>query len=84
MATDTLHTLHLNQAPLGQQIRLTAIDGDHQLILKLLGMGMRVGTSLRITQRRGTSVVVACQDARIALGPGLAGRIQVVPEGEAP
>ena len=82
MTTYTNEPLRLNQAATGQRLRLAAIDGDHQLIRKLLGMGLRAGSLLTVTQRRGPAVVIACQGARIALGPGLAERIQVALEGE--
>jgi ferrous iron transport protein A len=67
----------LNQIGVGQKVRLEAIDGDHQLIRKLLGLGIRIGTNLTITQRRGAGVVVANQGARVAIGPGLADKLHV-------
>lgn len=70
----------LNQASTGQTTVLTAIEGDHLLIKRLLGLGIRVGSRLTLTQRRGAGVIVANQGARIALGPGLARRLLVTPE----
>lgn len=67
----------LNQVKVGEQVRLEAIDGDHQLIRKLLGLGIRIGAHLTVTQRRGAGVVVANQGSRVAIGPGLADRLQV-------
>lgn len=67
----------INQAPLGQSLSLTRIVGDHALIRRLLGLGIRVGSQLVVTQRRGGGVVIASQDARIAMGPGLASRLMV-------
>ena len=71
----------LNQIDVGEKVRLEVIDGDHQLIRKLLGLGIRVGVRLTVTQRRGAGVVVANQGARVALGPGLADRLHVVADG---
>jgi len=68
----------LNQVDVGEAVRLEVIDGDHQLIRKLLGLGIRVGARLTVTQRRGAGVVVANQGSRVALGPGLADRLQVI------
>lgn len=70
----------LNQLKVGQRVLLRAIDGDHLLIRKLLGLGIRVGSRLTVTQRRGAGVVVANQGARVAIGPGLADRLRVVLE----
>ena len=78
MATDLVR---LNQIEVGRRVRLKAIEGDHHLIRKLLGMGIRVGTALTVTQRRGAGVVVANQGARVAIGPGLADRLRVAPDG---
>lgn len=78
MTTD-LH--RLNQVDVGRKVRLETVDGDHQLIRKLLGLGIRVGARLTITQRRGGGVVVANQGARVAIGPGLADKLQVVLDG---
>lgn len=67
----------LNQISVGQKVRLEAIDGGHRLIRKLLGLGIRVGTKLIVTQRRGAGVVVANQGARVAIGPGMANKLHV-------
>jgi ferrous iron transport protein A len=67
----------LHQAPVGQSLSLIKIEGDHALIRRLLGLGIRLGTQIMVTQRRGGGVVVANQDARLALGPGLARRLIV-------
>lgn len=72
-------TIPLNQAATGEPMTLKAIEGDHLLIKRLLGLGIRVGSHLTLTQRRGEGVIVANQGARIALGPGLARRLLVTP-----
>lgn len=72
--------IRLNQLNVGQKGRLQAIEGDHRLIRRLLGLGIRVGAHLVVTQRRGGSVVVASQGARVAIGPGLADRLRMVLE----
>lgn len=72
--------LRLNQASVGQRVCLRAIEGDHRLKRRLLGLGIRVGASLAVTQRRGAGVVVANQGARVALGPGLANKLLVSPQ----
>lgn len=74
-----LKAIPLNQASLGEAMALSAIEGDHLLIKRLLGLGIRVGSQLTLTQRRGTGVIVANQGARIALGLGLARRLLVTP-----
>lgn len=69
----------LSQASIGKAMALSAIEGDHLLIKRLLGLGIRVGSQLTLTQRRGAGVIVANQGARIALGLGLARRLLVTP-----
>jgi len=72
-------SLGLHRAPVGRRLRLERIEGDHSLIRRLLGLGIRAGTDLMVTQRRGGGVVVANQGARVAIGPGLAARLWVRP-----
>ena len=72
----------LNQMDEGQVVRLKSIDGDRQLIRKLLGLGVRIGARLMITQRRGAGVVVANRGSRVAIGPGLADKLFVTLDSE--
>jgi ferrous iron transport protein A len=45
---------------------------------RLLSLGLRVGSEIELTQRRGGGVVVACEGTRVALGAGVAEKLLVV------
>ncbi len=75
-----MNTISLYQARPSQPLRVVAIEGGHQLIRRLMGLGIRVGVSLTISHHRGHAVVVAVQGSRVALGRGMASKLLVVEE----
>jgi len=42
---------------------------------RLLSLGLRIGSRIKVIQHRGKGVVVACEGNRVALGGGVADRI---------
>jgi ferrous iron transport protein A len=65
--------------PEGSQARIEKLNGGRQLSRRLLGLGLRVGTVIDVVQHRGRGVVVANQNARVALGAGVAEKILLQP-----
>jgi len=69
----------LNECEAGQHVRIERIDGDHALLHRLLGLGLRRGIEVEVVQVRGRGVVIASGGTRIALGTGVAERLLVIP-----
>ena len=66
----------LSETPVGQKVRLIAIDGGRQLTRRLLSLGLSLGSEIEIVHRRGRGVVVAKQGNRVALGSGIAEKLR--------
>ena len=66
----------LNEAPVGRKVRLVAINGNKRLTRRLLSLGLNVGSEVEILNRRGRGVVVGKQGNRVALGKGVAEKLQ--------
>jgi ferrous iron transport protein A len=69
----------LAKLPVGSCVRIQRIQGGRQLVHRLLGLGLRVGSVVELTQRRGGGVVVASGGSRVALGAGVADKLMVLP-----
>jgi ferrous iron transport protein A len=76
MTTQTADTT-LDRVPIGASARIRRIVGDRSLIRRLLGLGLRVGSEVRIMQRRGRGVVIVSAGNRIALGSSVADKLQI-------
>ena len=61
----------------GQACRLVEIDGNRALINRLMGLGVRIGSEIRVLQQRGQDVVITSTGNRIALGGAIARHLQV-------
>jgi len=68
----------LSETPVGQKVRLVAINGGKQLTRRLLALGLAVGSELEVLHHRGRGVVVAKQGNRVALGKGIAEKLHAV------
>lgn len=75
VVTDPLLTLA--KLPLGSRACIRRVQGGRQLAHRLLSLGLRVGSVIELTQRRGGGVVVANEGARVALGAGVAEKLLV-------
>jgi ferrous iron transport protein A len=73
-------TFPLSQAQAGQQVRLVSIHGGRQLTHRLVELGLTPGVTIRILQNSGGLLLVAESDSRIAVGRGMAEKIEVFPE----
>lgn len=67
----------LARLPLGSRAAIRQVLGGRQLIHRLLSLGLRVGSEIELTQRRGGGVVVATEGSRVALGAGVAEKLLV-------
>jgi ferrous iron transport protein A len=70
----------LSGLPVGSHACIKQVLGGRHLIHRLLSLGLRVGSDIELLQRRGGGVVVACQGTRIALGAGVAEKLQMLPQ----
>jgi Fe2+ transport system protein FeoA len=74
------HSMPLPLVTPGDPVRVTAFShGRGDAEKRLAGMGIAVGSELRLVQHEGSGLVVAVGHARIALGHGLAQKILVTP-----
>jgi Fe2+ transport system protein FeoA len=74
----------MNQLPLsllapGEKARLMAICGDHKLHKRLADLGLTIGMVVRVVQSDpvGPMILALRDDARLALGRGVAQKIVV-------
>lgn len=72
-------TVVLARLPVGSRVRIQQILGGRLLVHRLLGLGLRVGSEVELTHRRGGGVVLASEGARVALGAGVAEKLLVLP-----
>lgn len=63
----------------GVPARLAEIQGGHQLVRRMLALGLRLGSPVTVVQRRGQGLVVASGVSRIAIGAGIADKLWVEP-----
>lgn len=59
--------------------RIASINGDNQMVRRLLSLGLRVGTVINMLNHRGKSVVIQNAGTRVALGPDIAEKLLVEP-----
>lgn len=71
----------LMMADEGARVRIVALHGGKGLSLRLTELGLNVGSEVQIIQRQGGGLLIARGEARIALGGGMAAKIQVAPLG---
>lgn len=63
-----------------ERVKITGVTGGKNLIKRLIIMGLIEETELQVVKRqRGSGLVVACGETRLALGLGMANKIMVVP-----
>ena len=69
----------LDQLAIGKLAQISEIRADRQLARRLLGLGIRVGSKITVTQQRDKGVVVACDGNRVALGGTVASKLFTQP-----
>ncbi len=77
-STPTINqTLPLADAPRNTPLKLISIEGGRQLRHRLTEMGLVPGVTLKIVQDQGGPILVAVHNTRLAIGRGMAQKIQV-------
>lgn len=72
-------TMPLAMATAGQLLQLVDIQAGHKLTLRLAEMGLTRGVTLQVVQDGGGPLLVAVRGSRVAIGRGMAHKIQVKP-----
>jgi len=68
MDTEAQTPTALDQLGVGKQALISEIRADRQVAMRLLSLGIRVGSEVEVTQQRDKGVVIACAGNRVALG----------------
>jgi len=65
----------------GQEVELVAVQGGWGIRRRLAEMGLNPGVRIRVIQSdlRGSPLIIAVRDTRLALGHGMAHKIMVKP-----
>lgn len=71
--------ISLSNLPVGEQGCIEQMLGGRQMIRRLLGLGLRIGSEVEVVQHRGRGVVVASHGVRVALGGGVAEKLLIRP-----
>jgi ferrous iron transport protein A len=67
----------LAHLPLGSRARIVEILGGRELKRRLLALGLRVGSEVRIEHHRGRGLVLSTGSTRVAIGGGIAEKLIV-------
>jgi len=65
--------------PVGTRARIVEVRGGRELSRKLMALGLRVGTEIRVEHHRGRGLVVSAGSGRVALGGGICEKLMVLP-----
>lgn len=71
--------ISLDRLPVGRHARIERLSGGREMTLRLLSLGLRVGSEVDVVQHRGRGVVVASHGVRVALGGGVAAKLLMLP-----
>lgn len=77
MDQHTTKSASLAELPLGAYARITAIEGGRDMTRRLLALGLRPGSEIRVEHHRGRGRVLAVGPTRVALGGGMVEKLQV-------
>ena len=69
--------ISLCDAPIGQPVELTGIQGGSRFHRRLVELGLTPGVKLKVLQDSGGPLIIAVRDSRIALGRGMAQKLIV-------
>jgi len=67
----------LAMAQEGERVRIAQLNGGHGTEIRLIDLGLNVGSELLISHRQGSELVVIRGEARLALGASVAHKILV-------
>jgi len=69
----------LSSIPIGKQVRLQKIDAGRRIAHRLTELGLTPGVEFSIIQDSGGPLLISVRGSRIAIGRGMANKIQVIP-----
>ncbi|MCP5099843.1 MAG: ferrous iron transport protein A [Chloroflexi bacterium] len=72
-------TLPLSMANVGEKLQLVDIRTCRTLTHRLAELGLTHGVTLKIVQNSGGPLLISVRGSRIAIGRGMAHKLQVVP-----
>ena len=72
-----LETMALTNAPNGRSVRLVQVNASKRVAHRLAELGLTPGVLLQVVQDSGGPILLAVRDSRIALGRGIAHRLDV-------
>ena len=79
-SNNTSQVFPLGMASEGETVKIVSIVGGKNLVKRLIAMGIVADTQLQILQRqKGSGLILARGETRLALGAGMANKILVVP-----
>jgi ferrous iron transport protein A len=77
---ETPHSrIPLSRIAVGERARIVQVAGGRMLTLRLLGLGLRVGSEIQVLHHRGGGLVVSHEETRVALGGGIVEKLLVEP-----
>lgn len=79
VANAPFNPMSLFDLPIGTPGRIAEIHGGRRLARRLLGLGLRVGSEVKVLHLRGRSLVLSTGGTRVALGGGVAEKLSVEP-----
>jgi ferrous iron transport protein A len=79
MQQSALEPSPLGSLPAGSEVRIVEIRGGRELVRKLLSLGLRIGSTVRVEHHRGRGLVVSAGATRVALGGGIVEKLLVLP-----
>lgn len=72
-------TVSLTTAPSGRNLRLVHVKAGKRLVHRLAELGLTPGVEMKIVQDSGGPILLSVRHSRIALGRGIASKLDVVP-----
>lgn len=76
---DAPRLIPLSDLPRGAAARIGQIRGGRALSRRLLALGLRLGSEIRVLHHRGSGLVVSIGETRVALGGGVVDKLLVEP-----
>ena len=64
-------------ADIGEEVTIRKITGKDEVRLHLAEMGFVVGEPVTLLVKNGENVIIKVKESRVAVGEGLANRIQI-------
>jgi ferrous iron transport protein A len=71
--------IFLDSLRIGERALIVAIHGGREVHRRLMSLGLRIGSEVKVLHHRGRGVVVASAGNRIALGGGVVEKLRVQP-----